>query len=122
MLYGQRMASIDLFYLPVPDLTAALAYYRDTLGWQESWREGDTTAALTPPGGGAQLMIDVDTQGDARPGPIVVVDDARSWIADRDTLKVTLEPTQIPGGWWAAFDDPFGNAVYVLDQSTAGEA
>jgi catechol 2,3-dioxygenase-like lactoylglutathione lyase family enzyme len=41
---------LTFFYLPVADLKEALALYRDTLGWQEAWREGDTTTSLRLPG------------------------------------------------------------------------
>ena len=37
-------------------------------------------------------------------------------------LTVWLEPIEIPGGWWAGFEDPHGDAVYVLDRSNANEA
>ena len=75
------------------------------------------------PGVDVQLMVDVDTERVGRPGPMLVVDDAREWIKQRrGELTVWLEPIEIPGGWWAGFEDPHGNAVYVLDQSNANEA
>jgi catechol 2,3-dioxygenase-like lactoylglutathione lyase family enzyme len=114
------MATFEFMYLPVPDLPKALDFYRDTLGWEEGWREGDGTATVSFPGGSTQLMLDADAGGDAKPGPILVVDSVQEWLAERaGALKVGLEPTPIPGGWWGAFEDPFGNLVYVLDQSTA---
>jgi predicted enzyme related to lactoylglutathione lyase len=117
------MSTIAFFYLPVPELAPALAFYRDTLGWTEGWREGDSTVSLAMPGSEVQLMVDVDTEGAYRPGPVIVVNDARGWINERrNTLTVCLEPNEIPGGWWAGFCDPFGNPVYVLDQSTDNEA
>jgi catechol 2,3-dioxygenase-like lactoylglutathione lyase family enzyme len=117
------MATVEFFYLPVPELGPALAFYRDTLGWVEGWREGDHTVSLAMPGVDVQLMVDVDPERVGRPGPILVVDDAREWINQRrGELTVWLEPLEIPGGWWAGFEDPHGNAVYVLDQSSANEA
>ena len=92
-------------------MAPALAFYRDTLGWAEKWREGDHTVSLAMPGVDVQLMVDVDPERVNRPGPMLVVDDA-----------VWLEPIEIPGGWWAGFEDPHGNAVYVLDQSNANAA
>jgi predicted enzyme related to lactoylglutathione lyase len=110
------MTALEFLYLPVPELAPALAFYRDELGWEEGWREGETTVALAMPGSAVQLMVDVDAEG--RSGPVFVVDDVRAWItARRDTIDVWLEPNEIPGGWWAGFSDPFGNPVYVLDQS-----
>jgi catechol 2,3-dioxygenase-like lactoylglutathione lyase family enzyme len=117
------MTMLQFLYLPVPELEPALAFYRDTLGWSEGWREGDHTVALAMPGVQVQLMVDVDAERAGRPGPILVVDDTREWItARRHELTVWLEPIEIPGGWWAGFEDPYGNAVYVLDQSAANEA
>ena len=118
MIYGEAMTAVEFLYLPVPELESALAFYRDALGWEEGWREGQTTVALAMPGSAVQLMLDVD--GDAPgAGPVMVVDDVRAWIsARRDSLEVCREPNEIPGGWWAGFCDPFGNPVYVLDQST----
>ncbi|OSC40338.1 VOC family protein [Mycobacterium decipiens] len=116
------MTTLGFLYLPVPELGSALAFYRDTLGWTEAWREGDHTVALALPGTEVQLMVDVDTERIGRPGPMLVVDDARAWIAKRShELAVWLEPIEIPGGWWAGFEDLHGNAVYVLDQSTADQ-
>jgi predicted enzyme related to lactoylglutathione lyase len=112
------MTTVEFFYLPVPELAPALAFYRDKLGWAEKWREGDHTVALVMPGVNVQLMVDVDPERVGRPGPVLVVDDAREWINQRrGELTVWLEPMEIPGGWWAGFSDPHGNAVYVLDQS-----
>jgi predicted enzyme related to lactoylglutathione lyase len=117
------MATVEFFYLPVPELAPALTFYRDKLGWAEKWREADHTVSLTMPGVDVQLMVDVDPERVGRPGPIIVVDDARGWLDQRrDELTVWLEPLQIPGGWWGGFEDPHGNAVYVLDQSLETEA
>jgi len=114
------MTNVEFLYLPVDDLEKALGFYRDTLGWSEAWREGATTASLRMPGDHLQLMLDQVENGSHRPGPVVLVDDVRTWHAERkETLQFWLAPDEIPGGYWAAFDDGFGNAVYVLDQSTA---
>lgn len=112
------MAKVEFFYLPVPELAPALDFYRDTLGWSEGWREGDHTVTLAMPGTDAHLMVDVDPDRVGRPGPMLLVDDARRWLDERrDAVTVWLEPVEIPDGWWAGFEDPHGNAVYVLDQS-----
>lgn len=114
------METTEFLYLPVPDLGAAVAFYRDTLGWDESWREGETTVSLQMPGGDLKLMLDADPEGKFRPGPMVQVDDARAFHERRrDEFSFWLEPMDIPGGWLAGFEDTFGNAVYVIDQSTA---
>jgi len=72
------------------------------------------------PGDQLQVMIDHDEDDSLPPGPVVAVDDVTAWHEQRrDLLQFWLTPAKIPGGYWAAFDDGFGNAVYVADQSTA---
>lgn len=76
-----------------------------------------TTASLMMPGEHVQVMLD-QAAGPFRASPIMVVDDARAWCTSRrDQVTIWLDPEQIPGGYWAAFEDPFGNPIYVLDQS-----
>jgi catechol 2,3-dioxygenase-like lactoylglutathione lyase family enzyme len=107
-------------YTPVPDLAEALTFYRDTLGWEEAWREGTTTVAFQLPDTEVQFMIDQVTDG-SRPGPVFLVDSVKDFHeSHRDRVRFGAEPQEIPGGYWVAFDDPGGNPVYVMDQSTAG--
>jgi predicted enzyme related to lactoylglutathione lyase len=108
---------LTFVYTPVSDLKPALAFYRDALGWEESWREGDSTVALKLPDTDVELMLDVLDQP-ASPGPAFFVDDVRAWRAEHADLKFLIEPKDIPGGYWAAFSDPAGNTVYLVDQST----
>ena len=63
---------LEFWYAPVTDLSAALALYRDTLGWEEAWREGELTASLALPGTEVQLMLDAHNA--YVPGPIFIVD------------------------------------------------
>jgi catechol 2,3-dioxygenase-like lactoylglutathione lyase family enzyme len=113
---------LTFFYLPVADLKEALALYRDTLGWQEAWREGDTTTSLRLPGTEIELMVDAD-DGSMTPGPVFEVDSVQEFFArHRGELRFRFEPKEIPGGFWSAFEDPSGNLTYVLDQSTAEAA
>jgi catechol 2,3-dioxygenase-like lactoylglutathione lyase family enzyme len=41
---------LEFCYLPTTDLAASLRLYRDALGFDELWREGDTTVGLAIPG------------------------------------------------------------------------
>lgn len=107
---------LEFWYAPVPDLPAALAYYRDTLGWEEAWREGEDTASLTMPGTDVQLMLDVNTE--FTPGPIFVLDRVADFSAQHgDRLRWRYPPFPIPGGQLGGFEDPAGNVVYVMDQA-----
>jgi catechol 2,3-dioxygenase-like lactoylglutathione lyase family enzyme len=111
---------LEFLYVPTRDLQAALALYRDELGWDEAWREGESTVSLTLPGTDVQLMLDAaESDGGGAFGPIFVVDDARRFFSERpDALRASAEPDEIPGGFLARFQDPSGNTIYVMDQST----
>jgi predicted enzyme related to lactoylglutathione lyase len=113
---------LEFLYLPTRDLQAALALYRDELGWAEAWREGESTVSLTLPGTDVQLMLDAtEPDGGGAVGPMFVVDDARRFFSERPAaLSAGGEPNEIPGGFMATFQDPSGNTIYVMDQSTEG--
>ena len=108
---------LEMMYLPTQDLNAALALYRDALGFDELWREGDETVGLGT-GTDVALMIDAAPQPDWGPGPIFVTDDVKAFHAAHDgAYDLTVPPFEIPGGFMSAFRDPGGNFVYVMDQS-----
>ena len=104
-------------YLPVTDLQEALAHYRDQLGFEEAWREGEGTAALQLPGTDVQLMLDADAAPDDPPGPFFLVDDVAALRAERPELVWRGEPIEIPGGSVGSFEGPSGTVTYVLDQT-----
>jgi catechol 2,3-dioxygenase-like lactoylglutathione lyase family enzyme len=112
---------LDFIYLPTDDLPSALALYRDGLGFDEVWREGELTVALAIEGTETALMVDAAAAPGAGPGPIFGVDGVDEWLAGRqEPLDVFMPPSDIPGGRLMGFRDPAGNHVYVMDQSTAG--
>lgn len=101
---------------PVDDLAAAVAFYRDVLGFEEAWREGDDTVAFREPGGAAQIML----VSDGLPGgPMYLVDDAAAWTAAHADLTVSVPTMEIPGGAVIGFEGPGGNVFYVFDQPDA---
>jgi predicted enzyme related to lactoylglutathione lyase len=109
---------LEFLYTPTRDLQASLALYRDELGWEEAWREGESTVSLKLPGTDVQLMLDATDDGEGAFAPLFVLDDVRRFNAKRpDGLRMTSEPQEIPGGYLATFEDPSGNAIYVMDQS-----
>ena len=109
---------LSMIYVPVKDLGAALALYRDTLGFEVAWREGDLTAGLALPGTDMQLMLDQDPSNDGKPGPFFEVDDVDAFYEARKLdLAFVAPPTDIPPGRYVAFDDLSGNRVHVLDMS-----
>jgi catechol 2,3-dioxygenase-like lactoylglutathione lyase family enzyme len=111
---------LEFLCSPAGDLQAALALYRDELGWEEVWREGESTVSLQIPGTDVQLMLVAAEPGDGTAfGPIFVLDDAKRFFAERPAaLRANAEPEEIPGGFLATFQDPSGNTIYVMDQST----
>ena len=108
---------LEFLHTPVTDLKAALALYRDALGWEEVWREGDSTVSLKLPGTDVQLML-VESESGEGFGPIFVVDSVETFHAERpDELRTREEPQEIPGGSMATYEDTSGHPIYVLDQA-----
>jgi hypothetical protein len=107
---------LEFVYLPVPELQPALALYRDQLGFDELWREGDLTVGLGIPGSETAIMIDAAAVPGAGPGPIFGVDSVDAWQDGRE-LDVTMPAAEIPGGHIMGFRDSAGNHVYVMDQA-----
>jgi predicted enzyme related to lactoylglutathione lyase len=67
-------------------------------------------------------MLDANDP-DAPSGPIFVVDSVETFHAARpDVLTVIDEPSEIPGGFLATYQDPGGATIYVMDQSTDSAA
>ena len=60
---------LSYFYVSVPELQPALSFYRDDLGLDEAWREGEGTVAFELPGTPVQLMLDVPRLRDEAAGP-----------------------------------------------------
>ena len=104
---------LEFIYLPVRDLTDALTLYRDGLGFDELWREGEHTVGLAIPGSETALMVDAAPAPGSGPGPIFGVERVDAWLAEQE------QPLDIPGGRLMGFRDPAGNHVYVIDQSAA---
>jgi len=107
---------LTFLYQPVTDLEAALPFYRDELGWDEAWREGEETVAFWLPGRVAQVML---SYTDQPAGPMYLVDDLRAWIAGHSDVETVIPMYDIPGGAVAGFAAPGGNVFYVFDQPTA---
>ena len=110
---------LSFVYVPVTDLKEALAFYRDTLGLEESWREGELAAGLKLADTDVELMLDQVDDG-SQAGPAFLLDDVRAFHQQRrGELRFRTEPEPIPGGWWAVLAGPSGDVVYLLDQSEA---
>jgi catechol 2,3-dioxygenase-like lactoylglutathione lyase family enzyme len=114
---------LTFMYQSVDDLPGALAFYRDTLGFAEAWREGDDTVAFELPGSPVQLMV--DRRPDDHPrwgsGPFFQVDDVRAFVKEHPELTWLGEPMDVPDGVSATFADPAGNTIHLFDGTAAQE-
>ncbi|WP_129666302.1 VOC family protein [Phytoactinopolyspora endophytica] len=108
-------------YQAVDDLPAALTFYRDELGLDESWREGDATVAFDLPGSPVQLMLDVPPDDGPRwkSGLFCEVADVATFVKEHPNVSWVGEEFDMPGGRAATFRDPAGNTIHIFDQSTA---
>lgn len=113
---------LEFCYLPTSDLAASLRLYRDTLGFDELWREGDDTVGLAIPDTDVALMVDGAAVAGWGPGPIFGVEHVADFRAEHGDLDVVTEPMEVPGGMLMALRDPAGNMIYVMDQSADGDS
>ncbi len=102
--------------VPVPDLDAGLAFYRDRLGHPLLWRnDGSGQAGLGLGAGGTELVL--TTRQPYAPAWLVSsVDDAAAAIGAAGGRQVA-GPSDIPVGRLAVVADPFGNELVLVDLS-----
>jgi lactoylglutathione lyase len=106
---------VDCIRLPVPDLEAALAFYRDALGHELNWRTA-TAVGLRMRDSDAEIVL--HTEGGA-PETDLLVDDVDAAVAAMEAAggSVVHGPFEIAIGRCAVVRDPFGNVLVVLDMS-----
>lgn len=105
-------------YVAVDDIKPALAFYRDELGLDEVWREGEGTVAFSLPGSDVQIMLDerIDDAPHWATGPMFYVDDVDAWRAEHPSIPQLGERITAPGGVQIdVLTDPGGNAFHVFD-------
>lgn len=104
-------------YMPVHDMKKALAFYRDQLGLDEAWREGDGTVVFKLPGSETELMLDL-YEPEATSGPMFIIPSVDEfYAAQQGKLDFVAEPVDIPPGRSVTVRDPFGNMLYFVDMS-----
>ncbi|MFS0780597.1 VOC family protein [Bacillus sp. 1P06AnD] len=102
---------------PVERLQESLSFYRDELGFEEAWREGDHTIALKLPGSEVQLMIEDDGEGVAAGGTFIVDSVDEFYRINKENFDFLKLPCDIPPGRYAIFQDASGNPIRILDMS-----
>jgi len=110
------LRGVDAVTAPVPDLDQGLRFYRDQLGHELVWRN-DTLGqvGLRLPESQAELVLSTNLEYAVK-WLVMSVSEAVETIVEAGG-KVILKPTQIPVGRLAVVNDPFGNALVLLDLS-----
>ena len=105
---------IDNHLLRVPDLDAAISFYRDKLGHRLLWRSDDA-AGFALPETDAELVVHLNVGPDT---DIVVADADEAFARFLSAGGEAVErPFDIAIGRCARVRDPFGNELVLLDQS-----
>ena len=117
--------TLEVVILPVSDLGAAIAFYRDKVGFHldhHTTNEHMDVAQLTPPGSGCSIVVGtLPSQQEMAPGSMkglqLVVSDAEA--ARRQLTERGVECSEITvfderdGGTFFGFSDPDGNTWAV---------
>lgn len=112
---GPLLRKVDCVSLPVSDLAAALAFYRDQLGHPLIWRTS-TAAGLRLPESEAELVLHTEPRPAAAELLVEAVADAVSRFRNAGGTLV-WGPFDIQIGKCAVVCDPWGNQLVLLDLS-----
>jgi catechol 2,3-dioxygenase-like lactoylglutathione lyase family enzyme len=110
------LRKIDRMLLRVPNLDAAVRYYRDVIGLKVL-RQDARVANLKLADTDAELVLHADPD---LPDQAIyyLVDDVRDLYKRRADLRLTFvnAPAQVSRGYSATVKDPFGNVLLLLDR------
>ncbi|WP_349408529.1 VOC family protein [Pseudalkalibacillus sp. SCS-8] len=103
---------------PAKDLKKSLSFYRDVLGFEEAWREGDHTIALhLKKNEEVQLMLEDDEEG-IPSGGVYIIESVDDFYKEyQSNLSFIKEPCDIPPGRYAIFNDLDGNPFRIIDMT-----
>src|SRR5215208_6962431 len=106
---------IDCLRIPVPDLDAGLAFYRDRLGHTLIWRT-NTAAGLRMPETDAEIVIQAETEAPEVDLLVASVENAASAIVEAGG-SIIVPPFDIQVGRCVVVSDPWSNQLVLLDMS-----
>ena len=125
--------TLEVVLLPVSDLDAAIAFYRDKVGFEldhDTQNEWMHVAQLTPRGSGCSIVVgDLPAQREMGVGSMrglqLVVADAEAGRAELMSRGVECSEIQVfderDGGTFFGFSDPDGNTWAVQQLKARGE-
>ncbi|MPZ14971.1 MAG: bleomycin resistance protein [Chloroflexi bacterium] len=106
---------IDAIQIPVPDLDAGLAFYRESLGHVLIWRTS-TSAGLRMPDTDAEIVIQAEGMEMETDLLVASADGAARAFTDAGG-RVVEEAFDIPIGRCVVVADPWGNRLVLIDAS-----
>jgi len=107
---------VDCLQVPVTDLEAGLAFYRDQLGHTLLWRTA-TAAGLRLSDSAAEIVIQTERPELEANLTVASVEAAVGRIVEAGG-RVLKGPFDIAIGRCAVVADPWGNRLVILDNST----
>ena len=125
--------TLEVIIVPVSDLGAAIAFYRDQVGFDldhDTRTEHMHVAQLTPRGSGCSIVVgDLPSQQAMAPGSLhgiqLVVSDAAAAHAELVGRGVECSEVQVidprDGGTFFGFSDPDGNSWAVQELKVRAE-
>ena len=106
---------VDCLRIPVANLDAGLAFYRDALGHELNWRTA-TSVGLRMPNSDAEIVIHTEAQPPEIDLLVESVESAAQRFVESGG-RVVNGPFDIAIGRCAVVADPWGNVLVMLDMS-----
>jgi predicted enzyme related to lactoylglutathione lyase len=106
---------VDCVRIPVPDLEAGLAFYRDQLGHTLRWRSA-TAIGLAMPDSDTEIVLQTE-RPELETDLLVSSADAAAQSFVEAGGSVVAGPFDIPVGRVVVVADPWGNHLVLLDLS-----